>query len=183
MDGGFSIGHQVLFLLTIFTLIAIQNLLGYFLQIRQYQKLIKKWISKGILGVGQRRGLFTPGEIIVFVYNPRKNEVITVQSMRGYSIFALFREKPEFSGLSLEELHNEGLKADRRDLRIWRILFRYKLYNPTKRKGALIQAVEAVEKHLRENSFVPIEKLIQKETEPRNFTSMTEQISGPDEIT
>ena len=145
----FCIEQLAFFLLVVFTLLALQNLLGYFFQIRQYQKTIKKWLGKGILGAGQRRGLFMAGEILVLVYNLEENSVITVQSMRGYSIFARFKEKPEYAGLSLEELHQQGLREDLRELRLWRIIFPYKPRTLTKRKGALIQAVEAVENHLR----------------------------------
>ena len=106
--------------------------------------MIRKWLGKGIVGIGQRRGLFTPGEILVLVYNPREDAVITVQSMRGYSIFVRFKEKLECSGLSLEELRRLGLEADRRDLKLFRVIFRYKPQKPSKKKGALIQAVEAV---------------------------------------
>ena len=134
----------------IFTFISLQNILGYFYQIRQYQKMIRKWLGKGILGVGQRRGLFLPGEIVVFVYNPREDAAITVQSMRGFSIFARFKEVLDCAGLSLEELRNRGLEADRHDLRLWRLFFRYKPDKGSKRKGALIQAVEAVEKYAAE---------------------------------
>ena len=142
------IGHQLLFLLVIFAFLSLQNVLGYFFQIRQYQKMIRKWLGKGIIGIGQRRGLFTPGEILILVYNPREDAVITVQSMRGYSIFVRFKEKLECSGLSLEELRRLGLDADRRDLKLWRVFFRYKPQKPSKQKGALIQAVEAVTRKL-----------------------------------
>ena len=110
--------------------------------------MVRKWLGKGILGIGQRRGLFTPGEILVLVYSPEDNLVVTVQSMRGFSIFVHFREKSEYSRLSLEELRSRALEEDRRDLGLWRIIFRYQPLKISKRKGALIQAVEAVERHL-----------------------------------
>jgi len=110
--------------------------------------MIRKWLGKGILGIGQRRGLFTPGEIIILVYDTRANAAITVQSMRGYSIFVRFKEKSDCLGLSLEELRRLGLEADRHDLGLWRIFFRYKPQKLSKQKGALIQAVEAVAKKM-----------------------------------
>ena len=100
------------------------------------------------MGVGQRRGLFTPGEIIILVYNSKANAAITVQSMRGYSIFVHFKEMLNYTGLSLEELRRLGLEADRHDLKLWRIFFRYKPQKLSKQKGALIQAVEAVAKKM-----------------------------------
>lgn len=72
--------------------------------------------------------------------------------MRGYTIFASFKEKKEYIGLSLEKLRLHGEKEDLRDFRLLRFLFRYKPEKPTKWKGALIQAVEGVENHLRSTS-------------------------------
>jgi DNA-binding transcriptional regulator of glucitol operon len=115
---------QTLFLLVIFSLIALQNFLGYFLQVRQYQKVIRKWLGKGVLGVGQRRGLFSFGELLVLVYNAHEKKVITVQSLRGLSVFSRFREITAFTGLTLEELRRRNVRPN----------------------SALIQAVDAVEK-------------------------------------
>ena len=124
--------------------------------------MIRKWLGKGIVGVGQRRGLFTFGELLILVYDAKEDKVITVQSMRGFSIFVRFREKPELLGLSLYELRRQGLIADRQDLKLWRILFQYKLQKATKRKGALIQAVEAVEKYMAKKSFEPFMKMAEQ---------------------
>jgi DNA-binding transcriptional regulator of glucitol operon len=98
--------------------------------------VIRKWLGRGILGVGQRRGFFAFGELLVLVYNFREDKVITVQSLKGYSIFARFAELPDFTGLSLEELRRRTAGAGRR--------------------RALVQAVEAVEKHLRDASVATI---------------------------
>jgi len=147
---------MTLFLLVVFTLLATQNLLGYFFQIRQYQKILRKWLGKGVLSMGQRRGLFVPGEIVILVYSPAEDKAITVQAMRGYSIFAGFKEKPECAGLPLKELRNQGIEEDLRDLRFWRIFLRYRPDIPTKWKGALIQAVEGVEKYLRNRAAIPV---------------------------
>jgi len=91
--------------------------------------VIRKWLGRGILGVGQRRGLFAFGELLVLVYDSRKNKVVAVQKLRGFTIFARFVEIPAFSGLTLEELRRHG----------------------TSKRCALIQAIEAVEKHLRDS--------------------------------
>ena len=109
-------------------------------------------LGKGIVGVGQRRGFIFPGEILIVVYNLSENKTLNVLSLKGYSIFARFREKPDLTGLSLDELRQRGLKADRKDMHIWRIFFRYKQEKPTKKKGALIQAVEGIEQYLRTHS-------------------------------
>jgi DNA-binding transcriptional regulator of glucitol operon len=123
----------------------LQNLLGYLFQVRQYQKVIQKWLGRGILGVGQRRGLFAFGELLVLVYNFREDKVITVQSLRGYSIFARFAELPGFAGLSLEELRRRAAGAGRRK--------------------TLVQAIEAVEKHLRASPAAAPETVIEPTAE------------------
>ena len=189
---GFCIGRQIILLLVIFTLMSLQNILGYFLQIRQYQKMIRKWLGKGILGIGQRRGLFTPGEILILVYNSKEDAAISVQSMRGYSVFVRFKEKPDYTGLSLEELRRRGLEEDRRDLKLWRIIFDYNPEKNSKRKGALIQAVEGIEKYLRakyvntvkqqkeETEVIPAETAITGETTAAEEKAGNADVSGID---
>jgi len=112
--------------LVVFSLIALQNLLGYLFQVRRYQKVIRKWLGRGILGVGQKRGLFAFGELLVLVYNHKENKVAAVESLKGYTIFARFVEIPVYTGLSLDELRRQAAS----------------------KKGVLLQAVKAVEKHL-----------------------------------
>jgi glucitol operon activator protein len=143
-----SIGHREIVFLVIFSLMALQMMMGFY-QFRQYQNAVKKWRGKGILGMGQRRGILTPGEILILVYDRREDRAVSVQSMRGWTIFARFREVPAYTGLSLAELRSAGIDQDAADMR-WRR--KRRPYDPaelTKKKGALIQAVEAVERSLR----------------------------------
>jgi DNA-binding transcriptional regulator of glucitol operon len=135
--------------LIIFSLLAFQMFMAYLLQVRQYQKIIREWLGRGVLGIGQRRGLIKPGEILVVVYNPREDRTITVQSMRGRTIFARFRELPEYRDLSMEGLRTAGRKQDMADLPWRRRWIPYKPDQPGGKKGALIQAVEAVERYLK----------------------------------
>jgi glucitol operon activator protein len=171
----FCIGHQVILLLVIFTLMSLQNILSYFLHIRQYQKMIRKWLGKGILGIGQRRGLFSPGEILILVYDPNQDAAITVQSLRGFSIFVRFKEKPDCTGLSLKKLRSRGIEEDRRDLKLWRFIFEYDPEKNSKRKGALIQAVEAVEKHLKTRSADIIKQQAEQREEIPVQTVLTDR--------
>jgi len=78
------------------------------------------------LGVGQRRGIFAFGELLVLVYNPKENKVAAVENLKGYTIFARFVEIQAYTGLTLDELRRQAASQ----------------------KGVLIQAVKAVEKHL-----------------------------------
>jgi glucitol operon activator protein len=119
-----------------------------YLQIWQYQKMVRKWLGKGILGIGQRRGLLKPGELLILVYNSREDKTVSVQSMRGYTVFARFTELTEYSGLSLDELRRRGIEKDAEELKLFRLLRRYNPKVRSKRKGALIQAVEAVDRYL-----------------------------------
>ncbi|GHV85538.1 hypothetical protein AGMMS50230_11460 [Spirochaetia bacterium] len=118
----------MLLLLVVFTLLALQNLLGYFLQVRQYQRAVKRWLGKGIVGIGRRRGLFRSGELLILVYNSRENKTLAVESLRGWTVFARFEERKEYAGLSLRRLRRRGIE--------------------TGGQGALIQAIEAVEQYL-----------------------------------
>jgi hypothetical protein len=74
-------------------------------------------------------------------------------------IFSRFEELGEYAGLSLKELRNIGIARDAMDLG-WRRKWRpYKPDVPDKKKGALIQAVEAVERYLRTQGLtLPVEK-------------------------
>jgi glucitol operon activator protein len=99
--------------------------------------------------MGQRRGLARPGELLILVYNRREDRVVSVQSMRGYTIFARFEEVKEYTGLSLEELRRIGIERDAREMKWRRRRHPYDPAELTKKKGALIQAVEAVDKYLR----------------------------------
>ena len=120
-----------------------------FIQVRLYQKAVRKWLGKGILGIGQRKGIIRPGELLIFVYNHNKDQVVSVQSMKGYTIFARFLEIKEYTSLSLEELRRIGIEKDAKEMKWYRKRYPYNPSVLSKKKGALIQAVEAVDSHLR----------------------------------
>jgi glucitol operon activator protein len=121
---------------------------GY-VQVRHYQKAVKKWLGKGILGIGQRRGRLAPGEIIILVYDKGEDRVVTVQSMRGYTVFAHFIEVPEYSGLGIDEIRKIGIEKDAVEMKWYRKRHPYDPAVLSKKKGALIQAVEAIDMRLR----------------------------------
>ena len=145
---GALIDNRTIFFALIFGLISLQMLMGFF-QVRHYQKTLSKWQGKGILGVGQKKGGFKPGEILILVYNRNENRAVSVQRMKGYTIFANFREIKEYSGLSLEELRRLGIEKDAKEFNRYRKKHPYDPLELTKKKGALIQAVEAVDRYLR----------------------------------
>jgi glucitol operon activator protein len=72
--------------------------------------------------------------------------------MRGYTVFANFREIKEYAECSLEKLRQIGIEKDAIDMKWYR---KKHPYNPSvlsKKKGALIQAVEAVDNYLRKEA-------------------------------
>ncbi|MCL2601880.1 MAG: transcriptional regulator GutM [Treponema sp.] len=120
-----------------------------FLQIRRYQKTVRTWLGKGIVGVGQRKGFFRPGELLILVYNRIEDRVVSVQSMRGYTVFANFREVKEYAECSLEKLRRIGIEKDAIEMKWYRKKHPYDPSMLSKKKGALIQAVEAVDNYVR----------------------------------
>lgn len=121
---------------------------GY-VQVRHYQKAVKKWLGKGLLGIGQRRGILIPGEIIILVYDKTGDRVVSVQSMRGYTVFAHFVEVPKYTGLCLDEIRKIGIEKDAVEMKFRRRRHPYDPAVLSKKKGALIQAVEAIDLRLR----------------------------------
>jgi hypothetical protein len=69
-------------------------------------------------------------------------------ALRGFTVFARFEEKTGYAGLSLAKLREAGITEDARIFKPLRVLFRYKPEKVSKWKGALIQAVEAVDRYL-----------------------------------
>lgn len=139
---------RTLFFLLIFGLMAIQLLLSL-IQVKRYQKAVREMTGKVILGIGHRKGLTSRGEILLLAYDRGSNRVVGCRSMKGFTIFATFKEKPELVGLSLHEARAVGRELDSREMGRYR---RKHPYNPdvlSKKKGALIQAVEAVELRLK----------------------------------
>ncbi|MDR2181509.1 MAG: transcriptional regulator GutM [Treponema sp.] len=143
-----TIADRSIIFIVIFGPLALQMLFGYF-QVRQYQKAVRSWLGKGVLGIGQRRGFLKPGEILILVYDRNEDRALAVSSMRGFTVFAHFKEIPELCGLSLAELRRRGIELDGRELGWYRRRHPYDPELLTKKKGALIQAVEAVDRYLR----------------------------------
>ena len=113
------------------------------------------------MGVGQKKGGLKPGEILILVYNRTEDRAVSVQHMKGYTIFANFREIKEYIGLSLAELRHIGIEKDAKEFKGYRKKHPYDPSVLSKKKGALIQAVEAVDRYIKnqeEKEGVEIEK-------------------------
>jgi glucitol operon activator protein len=144
-------GKTWLFLF-IFVLLAMQMFLSY-IQIKRYQAAVKSVGRKGVLiGIGQRGGGVKPGEILILAYERESDRVSKVLSMKGFTIFAAFREISEYEGLGLDEIRRAGIELDSSEMRAYRKKHPYDPKKPSKKKGALIQAVEAIDARFRRES-------------------------------
>jgi glucitol operon activator protein len=132
--------------------------LGY-LQVRQYQKTVKKLVGgKATLGVGQRKGVIGPGELLILAYDRDQDQVLSVRAMKGITVFARFKEIPEYRGLSLEAIRRIGIEKDGVDLKIYRRRHPYDPAVLSKKKGALIQAVEALDAYFKRKDAKALEE-------------------------
>lgn len=127
---------------------ALQMLLS-FIQVKRYQNAVREMMGKAILGIGHRKGVIKSGEILLLAYNREKDRVVRCRSMRGLTIFASFKDRPEFAGMSLNDARLAGLKLDAREMGCYRRRHPYDPNTLSKKKGALIQAVEAIELRLK----------------------------------
>lgn len=94
--------HKVIFF--IFSLFIIQGILTYF-QINDYRKTLSRLKKEGKVFVGQQKGRFSAGSIVIFVVND-KNEIANFKEMKGISVFNRFKTRKEFIGLSIDQLRN-----------------------------------------------------------------------------
>ena len=132
----------------IFGLIALQMLLGL-VQVRRYQRAVNLMRGSGLLGIGQRRGVLRGGEILILSYDRSADRVVDCMSMKGYTIFAKFEKRSSYTGMTLDQVRELGVALDAKEFRFYR---KRHPYNPkvlSKKKGALIQAVEAIDLRIR----------------------------------
>ena len=141
-------GQRTIFFLAVFALIALQMLLGL-VQVRRYQHAVRQMRGSGLLGIGQRRGVLRGGEILILSYDRSSDRVVACMSMKGYTIFAGFEKRPSYIGMTLDEVREAGLSLDAREFRRYRKRHPYDPKVLSKKKGALIQAVEAIDLRIR----------------------------------
>lgn len=135
-----------LFLLA-FLLMSVQTFLGI-LQIKAYQREIRNLKGTGLLGIGFRRGVFEQGEIIILSYDRQSKTIYKCRQLKGRTIFQKFKDVKEYENMPLENIRKIGIIQDSH---INKKLRKKEAYCPEKldkRKGALIQAVEAIDNRL-----------------------------------
>lgn len=131
----------------IFILMVFQTLLSI-VQIKAYQKTVKAMKGTGVLGIGFKRSFLNPGEIVVLSYNRVQQRVYGCRRMRGITVFERFRNVKEYEGLSLEEIREIAIKQDAKINKRLRKKLPYDSSVLDKKKAALIQAVEAIDRRI-----------------------------------
>jgi|GEM_PF-1724063 len=134
--------------LFLFVVLSIQMLLTW-MQVRHYQRMVRSMRGSGVLGIGQRKSWLRAGEIVILSYSKREDRVVSCMSMKGFTIFAKFKELPPYTGLTLAEIRKIAIVLDAREMGRYRKRHPYDATVLSKKKGALIQAVEALELRFR----------------------------------
>jgi glucitol operon activator protein len=92
---------------------AVQSI-GVWLQVQHYQRTFgamrARW-SDGRLGVGAAPGRIGAGVIAMIVVSP-EGLVRKLHAMRGRSVFAKFKDRPEFEGIAVEDLKARASSAN-----------------------------------------------------------------------
>ena len=87
----------------------ILQIVGTYFQMRHYREAlggITRESSEGFVGVGNAKATFGKGVILILVAD--ENDVVRrALRMRGMTVFARFKEAPDFAGISLDELRAE----------------------------------------------------------------------------
>ncbi|MEG0495213.1 MAG: transcriptional regulator GutM [Eubacterium sp.] len=135
-----------------FGMMILQSLLSY-LQYKNYQKAVDSLRGNGwVLGIGMRKGGFNlnGGAIIILAWDQARNTVCTCKRLQGIALWKRFESVDTYNGMTLDEVRQQGIVED---LKINQKRREKESYSPLlvdkrRKKGALIQAVEAIDKRL-----------------------------------
>lgn len=135
-------GILILMVIAFFT----QSAFAFF-QVRAYQKTLNEMRGKGLLGIGSRKVFMQKGDIVILSYDRVSGTIYDARRMLGVTIFQRFRVVEEWIGLTLAEIEEVAQIQDE------------KLNAKSKRKNregsnarryaALLQAVMAIQNHLK----------------------------------
>ncbi|MDF2655512.1 MAG: hypothetical protein K0R19_1986 [Bacillota bacterium] len=121
-------------ILILFGLIFIQGLFT-FVQVKNYNKMIRQMKNYGMVGIGMKKGRLTPGRIILLAVD-ENGTVVKGLNMKGFSVFARFREIKDIAGTDirvLKESVKQNLKYNKKGVA---------------KPDPLLQAIEGLEKRL-----------------------------------
>lgn len=132
------------FFLLVFALMSLQMFFSMF-QVKRYKKEMNRMRGTGIVGIGHTKGGMKMGQILLVSYSRRDDRVVACKAMRGMTIFASFKTREDLVGMSLSDLKALALQEDAKEFSHRRKKHPYDADEYSKKKGALIQAVEAIE--------------------------------------
>jgi glucitol operon activator protein len=98
------------YLILILALLWILQIVGTYFQMQHYRRVLSRVTSEsneGYAGVGNAKARFGKGVILILVVD-KNDTVVRALRMRGMTVFARFQEAPDFVGMKLDELRNEG---------------------------------------------------------------------------
>lgn len=93
--------------LIVFAMIFVQGLFT-FVQVRNYNRRIQEMKRFGMVGIGMKKGRLVPGSIVLLAVDKR-GTVVRCERMKGFSVFARFREVKELAGADIGELKARSL--------------------------------------------------------------------------
>ncbi len=149
----------------IFVGMCLQGLLTFF-QVKNYQRAMESLKGKGLLGVGFRRGVLKGGQILILSYDRSAGKINNCKMMRGITSFERFKTADAYIGLSLDEVRKLAILEDRKinkPAKIKKETANKKV--PLQKRGALFQAVKAIDTHIKkeERQKIQEEKRQQRE--------------------
>lgn len=126
----------ILLFLIALSLFTMQAVGGYF-QIRDYKKAVRRVHKLGNVGIGQKKGSFLSGYLVLIACNSR-GEITGMEVMEGLTFLTKFKPRTHIGTMPLAGADVDGLLAGLRQL------------EPKKRKRmkGYIQALEALEMRL-----------------------------------
>lgn len=104
---------MVKYALIAFCLISVQFLLAFF-QINNYRKRVRELRSKGIVGIGIKKGKIKAGSIIILIAN-REGIIVDCEEMKGRTVFSRFNKADKYIGQDIYSLKKsyEGNKKEK----------------------------------------------------------------------
>lgn len=132
----------------IFVGMCLQGLLTFF-QVKNYQRAMESLKGKGLLGVGFRRGVLKGGQILILSYDRSVGKINNCKMMRGITSFERFKTADAYIGLSLDEVRKLAILEDRKINKPAKIKKEAAKKVPLQKRGALFQAVKAIDTHIK----------------------------------
>ncbi|MBU3179803.1 transcriptional regulator GutM [Clostridium psychrophilum] len=102
-----------------FCLLIMQTVLTY-LQSVNYYKRLNLLKTKGIIGIGNRKGRIAAGSILIMVSN-KDGIIVDCEEMKGRTVFSRFKKANQYVGMSvcaLKTFHQKNKKYKKSSMAI-----------------------------------------------------------------